>query len=77
MVIDCLDNKVILILRYFDWNKETITLTGDRVNKVCNSPYNYIPLYYIFGSVGECMQAYLSSLPRLLMSIIPTVKILR
>ena len=44
---------VVLIIRYFDWNKETVSLTGDRVNKVCTSPYNYIPFYYIFGSVGE------------------------
>ena len=39
--------------RYFDWNRETVELTGDKVNKVCTSSLNYIPFYYIFGSVGE------------------------
>ena len=39
--------------RYFDWNRETVELTGDKVNKVCTSDLNYIPFYYIFGSVRE------------------------
>ena len=39
--------------RYFDWNRETVELTGDKVNKVCTSSLNYSPFYYIFGSVGE------------------------
>lgn len=37
--------------RYFDWNSETVELTGDKVTKICTSTLNYIPFMYVFGSV--------------------------
>lgn len=49
-VHSCSDTNT-LTRRYFDWNRETVELTGDKVNKVCTSSLNYIPFYYIFGSV--------------------------
>lgn len=51
LVLLCTVFLIILMNRYFDWNRETVKMTGDRVNKVCTSSYNYIPFYYIFGSV--------------------------
>ena len=41
-----------LISRYFDWNSETVRLTGDKVEKICTSELNYVPFLYVFGSVG-------------------------
>lgn len=36
---------------YFDWNAEMIRMTGDKIDTICNHEKNYIPFYYIFGSV--------------------------
>lgn len=36
---------------YFDWNAEMIRLTGDKIDTICTHEKNYIPFYYIFGSV--------------------------
>ena len=38
---------------YFDWNAENIRMTGDKINRICTHELNYIPFYYVFGSVGE------------------------
>lgn len=38
---------------YFDWNTENVRMTGDKINRICTHELNYIPFYYVFGSVGK------------------------
>ena len=45
-------------LRYFNWNKETVRLTGDKVEKICTSDLNYVPFLYVFGSVCLMVHGY-------------------
>ena len=50
-VPSCSPLFLLLTCSFFNWNKEEIRMTADKVATICDHEKNYLPFYLMFGQV--------------------------